>query len=179
MKLTAQEEYGLRCILTLARAELPAPAEARSFTTQEIAAQEGLSVQYTGKLIRILGRSGLIESVRGRKGGYRLSRPAEAISVAETLAALGGKIYEPGTCGRYTGDRKFCVHSNDCSIRSLWSGLQIMIDGVLSQTSLRDLVRNEKTMAQHLQACAAAFVGAPEAGGPAPIEKIPLIQESR
>jgi len=153
MKLTSQEEYGLRCILSLARAELPgaggAPGpEGTSLTVQDIARREGLSVPYAGKLIRLLGRASLVESVRGCKGGYRLARRPEAISVAEALAALGGKIYEAGTCERYTGDRRFCVHTNDCSIRSLWSGIQILIDGVLSRTTLRDLVQTEKTMGQ-------------------------------
>jgi Rrf2 family protein len=162
MKFSAQEEYGLRCILSLARqaeaqADTP-PGEspdARCLTTHEIAEREGLSLQYTGKLIRILGRAGLIESVRGRKGGYRLARPASRINVSEALAALGGKIYEAGTCGRYTGDRSFCVHTNDCSIRSLWAGLQIMIDSVLSKTTLRDLIASEGTMGQHVKKHAA------------------------
>jgi Rrf2 family protein len=156
MKFSAQEEYGLRCILSVARAEAAPEADAdpskpagdpRCLTTQEIAEREGLSLQYTGKLIRILCRAGLIESVRGRKGGYRLARPAGEISVAETLDALGGKIYEAGTCERYRGDRSFCVHTNDCSIRSLWAGLQIMIDRVLSTTTLRDLIATQSTPA--------------------------------
>ena len=161
MKFSAQEEYGLRCILSLCRAEVQAETppggspDPRCLTTHEIAEREGLSLQYTGKLIRILGRAGLIESVRGRKGGYRLARPAGRISVAETLAALGGKIYEAGTCGRFTGDRSFCVHTNDCSIRSLWAGLQIMIDSVLSRTTLRDLIASEVTMGQQLKKYAA------------------------
>jgi Rrf2 family protein len=151
MKLTSQEEYGLRCILSLARALLPGAGpglEGTSLTVQDIARREGLSVPYAGKLIRLLGRAGLVESVRGRKGGYRLARPPESISVAQALAALGGKIYEAGTCDRYTGDRRFCVHTNDCSIRSLWSGIQILIDGVLSRTTLHDLIQTEKTMAR-------------------------------
>jgi Rrf2 family protein len=173
MKLTAQEEYGLRCILRLARAPArPAPpasvpeegtssftvssasssssgpSAVPSFTVGEVARLEGLSVQYAGKLIRLLGKAGLVESVRGCKGGYRLARPAQLISVAEALAALGGKMYEPKICERFTGDRNFCVHTSDCAIRSLWSGLQIMIDGVLSRTTLHDLVSAEKSMAQ-------------------------------
>jgi Rrf2 family protein len=169
MKFSAQEEYGLRCILSLARAEmrsasmrsasqpqapatLPSASDLPFLTVTSIARSEGLSVQYAGKLIRILGKAGLVESVRGCKGGYRLARPPAAISVAEVLAALGGKIYEAETCGRYTGDRRFCVHTNDCSIRSLWSGLQLLVDQVLSRSSLADLIGTEKTMSQWLRA---------------------------
>ena len=154
MKLTSQEEYGLRCILNLAREEISSSGttsqtlEAKSLTIHEIAEKEGLSEQYAGKLIRILGKSGLVESVRGCKGGFWLTRPGDKISVAETLAALGGKIYEAGTCERYKGDRRFCVHTSDCSLRSLWAGLQLMIDCVLSRTTLRDLVSTENTMGE-------------------------------
>ena len=66
---------------------------------------------------KILRMGGLLESVRGRHGGYRLARPAEKIPVAEVLAVLGGRVFEPAYCSRYTGDRKLCVHSVDCAIR--------------------------------------------------------------
>jgi len=173
MKFTAQEEYGLRCILSLARtsgsagcpdggapaggareqaaAPRVAHAEAADVTVAEIAALEGISIQYAGKLFRILGKSGLLESVRGRKGGYRLSRPATAITVAEILAALGGTIYSEVTCERYVGDRDSCVHTTDCSIRSLWSGLQHLVDEVLSRLTLAELIGNEQHTAQWIQ----------------------------
>ena len=188
MKFSAQEEYGLRCILSLARTEeaqadsaQAAPpgkgaADLRCLTTHEIAEREGLSLQYTGKLIRILGRAGLIESVRGRKGGYRLARPASRINVSEALAALGGKIYEAGTCGRYTGDRSFCVHTNDCSIRSLWAGLQIMIDSVLSRTTLRDLIASEGTMGQHVKKYAAMVESLAPRAAPARAEAMTAVE---
>ena len=157
MKVTAQEEYGLRCILRLARETVSAgdgddaverSRAGTSLTVGEVAEHEGLSVQYAGKLIRMLGKAGLVESVRGCKGGYRLTRPSNEISVAEALAALGSKLYESEVCERFRGDRTFCVHTTDCSVRSLWSGLQLMIDHVLAGTTLRDLVSSERTMTQ-------------------------------
>jgi Rrf2 family protein len=123
----------------------------RPLTVAEVAQREGISVQYASKLFRILGKAGLLESARGCKGGYRLARPAAQITVGEILAVLGGVIYEPETCERYPGDRKFCVHTNDCSIRSLWSGLQHIVDQVLSKVTLNELVGNEQTMGQWIQ----------------------------
>lgn len=157
MKLTAQEEYGLRCILCLARAEgketRPGSQNGSetSLTISDIAELEGISPQYAGKLIRILGKADLVQSVRGCKGGYRLALPVEKISVAAVLEALGSKVYDPGLCDRFRGDRKLCVHSNDCSVRSLWASVQLVIDRILSQTTLADLVQSERTMAEWME----------------------------
>jgi len=159
MKLTSQEEYGLRCILSLARQEVQRPEvdlerSGASLTLSQIAEREGLSIEYAGKLMGILGRASLVESVRGRHGGYRLSRPADEVCVSEVVAALGGKLYQPShTCDRFSGDHTFCVHSSACSIRSLWSGLQLLLDWVLSRTTLYDLVStDERDMAEWMHA---------------------------
>ena len=158
MKLTAKAEYGLRCILSLARAELstkgdpfPPGSGSPSLGVPQIAKSEGLSVEYTGKLIRILRQSGLVKSTIGRRGGYRLARPADRITVEEVLAALDARVYERELCQRYTGDRRSCVHNSDCSIRSLWAGLQHMIDDVLSKVTLRDLLGTEQALAEWIQ----------------------------
>ena len=160
MKLTAQEEYGLRCILSLARKEAESGADpehssqdkdAKSLTINDIADLEGISPQYAGKLIRILGKAGLVASVRGCKGGYRLARPLQEVSVAEVLEALGSKIYDRKLCDRFSGERLFCVHNNDCAVRSLWTGIQLMIDRILTRTTLRELVTSERTMFQWME----------------------------
>ncbi len=151
MKFTAQEEYGLRCVLNLARAYGDEARDSSFMTVGVIAEKEGLSVQYVGKLFRILARAELVESVRGCKGGYKLTRPPAQIGVEEVLSALGGKFYEPKICERYVGDRSFCVHNNDCSIRSLWGGLQAIIDAVLSNTTLSVLIGREKPMTEWIE----------------------------
>jgi Rrf2 family transcriptional regulator, iron-sulfur cluster assembly transcription factor len=141
MKLTSQEEYGLRCILSLAREEARGSEPRPSLTLGQIAEREGLSTEYAGKLMGILGRGALVESERGRHGGFRLARSAREICVSEVLAVLGDKLYRPTeTCDRFAGDFRFCVHTTTCSIRSLWSGLQLLLDTVLSRTTLYDLV---------------------------------------
>ena len=71
MKITAQEEYGLRCLLQLAR--MP---QGQIVSVKEIADKEGLSGANVEKLLRLLSHAGLVHSVRGIKGGYVLNRPA-------------------------------------------------------------------------------------------------------
>src|SRR6266571_2676492 len=102
MKVSAQEEYGLRCMLQLARRQkggLEHP-----LTLSEMAREEGLTVPHVAKLIRRLRKAGLVRSVLGRTGGYTLSRDACSVSVAEVLGALGGKLYDTDYCARYSGD---------------------------------------------------------------------------
>ena len=60
--------------------------------------------------------------------------------------ALGGKLYDTGYCGRFTGDLAICSHMGDCSIRSLWGVLETLIERVLDKTMLSDLARTEEGM---------------------------------
>jgi Rrf2 family transcriptional regulator, iron-sulfur cluster assembly transcription factor len=138
MKLTSQEEYGLRCLLRLAR-------EGESLTIPKIAQKEGISNFYVAKLMRILRRGELVKSVRGQ-AGYELARPAGKIVVGEALAILGGRLYDPGFCEEHSGSESACTNSVDCSVRSLWRAVQQVIDQVLSKTTLKDLLSNEEEM---------------------------------
>src|SRR2546422_5164614 len=91
MKITAQEEYGLRCLMRLARA-----AE-QSATLPEIAAAEGLSPPYVAKLMGVLRHAGIVDSVRGRAGGYRLAKSPGNIGLGSLLLVLGEPLYDdPG-----------------------------------------------------------------------------------
>lgn len=142
MKLSSQEEYGLRCLLRLARR-----GPGGSLTVPEISQQEGISGHYVAKLMRILRRGGFVRSARGQAGGYTLARPADQIVVGEALALLGGRLYEPDFCIEHAGQEKMCTQTVDCSIRSLWRTLQLVVDQVLSKTTVKDLVSNEQEMA--------------------------------
>jgi Rrf2 family protein len=140
MRFTAQEEYGLRCLLQIAR------APGGGLTIPEIAEREALTPAYVGKLMRVLREVGLVESTRGQKGGYRLARPPEQILLGKALAALGGRLYSKDFCGRYTGTQLACVHSVDCSIRSLWTALDAVVERALSGMTLSDLLCSEPVM---------------------------------
>ena len=141
MKLSAQEEYGLRCLLYMAR-----NGEDYNHSIPEISRAEGLSVPNVAKLMRILRLGGLVESVRGQAGGYSLTRPADAVTVAEVLGLLGGSFYNPHFCDRHAGLERVCAHSSECSVRLLWSTIQKTLDSVLTKTTLRDLLRDETDM---------------------------------
>lgn len=134
MKLSSHDEYGLRCLVQVAR---------HGATIPEISRREGISEAYVGKLMRILRQGGFVSSVRGKTGGYTLALPAERICVADALSVLGGRLYEDNFCSRHSGCEATCPHSTDCSIRSLWRSVQGAVDGVLRTTTLRDLLGSE------------------------------------
>jgi Rrf2 family protein len=141
MKLSAQEEYGLRCLLYMAR-----HGEEKSHSIPEISRAEGLSVPNVAKLMRILRLGGLVASVRGQSGGYTLSRPANQIPISEVLSLLGGNLFGPHFCERHSGLERTCTHDADCSIRVLWATVQKAVDEILTKTTLRDMLRGEEEM---------------------------------
>jgi len=137
MKITALEEYGLRCLVHLARrggGEPAVPVSAR-----EIAEAEGLSVEYVTQLLVKLRHGGLVSSVRGSRGGFLLTRPAEAMTMGDVSRALGEPLLER-LCAAYTGTRSACVHEGaSCGILEFWSDIAEKVHGVLDGYTLRDL----------------------------------------
>jgi Rrf2 family protein len=145
MQLLAQEEYGLRCLLQLAR------GGAGARTIQEIAEAEGLSPDYAAKLLRELRRGGLVESTRGAAGGYRLAREARAITAWDAIAVLGGALFPDGFCECHPGRAARCVRSQDCALRAIWRAADDAVRAVLSRVTLADLVGTETAMCARLE----------------------------
>ena len=105
MSITSTEEYGLRCVLHVARVPGDEPISA-----QAIAQREGLSVPYVQKLMRPLVDANILVAMRGSKGGYRLEREAGKISLTQVFRALDGWP-EPGVylCQAYRRARAVCA----------------------------------------------------------------------
>jgi Rrf2 family protein len=136
-------------------------AEQQALTLPEIAAAEGLSVAYAAKLMGVLRDAGLIESVRGRAGGYRLTKAPEEIGLGSLLLVLGEPLFdEPGYCERHAGVSAdgLCVHHGACSLRALWQTLEQWMRGTLNQITLADLVQNEGRITELLRSRLASTV---------------------
>jgi Rrf2 family protein len=146
MQLLASEEYGLRCLLRLAACEPGGPVP-----ISRIAAAEGLSPEYTAKLMRRLRLGELVTSVRGAEGGYRLARPAAAITVWSALETLGGEFFPDGFCDCHPGPPAGCPRRGDCALRALWHTLQRTLREALERITLEDLRRDESAMAVWLE----------------------------
>jgi len=144
MRITAQEEYGLRCLLQLATQPAGEP-----LTVREIARREGLSMAYVEKLLHLLSRAGLTRSVRGQSGGYCLSRAPEQISLGEIIRALGGFASDTEICTQFTGNLEHCVHEGNCGIRPLWR-VAFYIQNMLDRIPLSALLHDEHKVERDL-----------------------------
>jgi Rrf2 family protein len=147
MRLSAKEEYGLRCLVQVARRQGDGAS-----TSHDIAAAEGLSPEYAAKLLQSLREVGLLRSTRGAAGGYELARPPEAISVWEALRSLDGPFLPDDFCETHTGTFTDCAHSSGCSIRPLWQWIDDALRAGLERVSLRDLAEGRISVHRRLAA---------------------------
>jgi Rrf2 family iron-sulfur cluster assembly transcriptional regulator len=146
MKITAQEEYGLRILIRIAGCR-----DAAGMSIPQLSEAEGLSSHYVAKLARQLRLAGFINSTPGYKGGYVLARPADEIVINDVLKALGGALFDQAFCATHSGPLRLCNNSVDCAARSLWQMVQFTVDGLLNQVTLHHLVNPEKQSARLLE----------------------------
>ena len=140
MKISAQEEYGLRCLVQLANL-----SGGESLTLPQIAELEGISTANAGKLMWLLNKAGFVNSTRGTKGGYYLSRPAGEIRLNEIIKVLDEEVLS-AHCDSFTGVMEKCVHTGDCGIRPVIVGLHEIVENALSKITLAQLVGDERSV---------------------------------
>jgi Rrf2 family iron-sulfur cluster assembly transcriptional regulator len=157
MKITAQEEYGLRILIRIARCQ-----NKEGMSIPQLSEAEGLSTHYVAKLTRMLRMVGFINSTPGYKGGYILAVPAQEININKVLKALGGALFNAGYCRSHSGTLKLCTNSVDCSVRSLWQMIQFTADQLLDRITLHDLVSSEarsgQLLEQKVEECASDYL---------------------
>jgi Rrf2 family protein len=142
VKVTAQEEYGLRILIRIASCK-----DGEGLSVPQIAEAEGLTNHYTAKLTRELRLAGFVRSTPGNKGGYSLAKPANEIVIKNVLNELGGNLFDISFCNDHSGTMRFCTNSVDCSVRSLWSIVQLTMDKLLLQITLADLIDQSEQIA--------------------------------
>ncbi len=134
MKLSAKVEYGVRAmaVLSIYYQEGPLPL-------REIAEQEKISLKFLEQIFPDLRRADLIQSVRGSRGGYILSRPPAEINVGDIVRAVEGPI-TPVDCLSEVDSESCCHRKDDCLTRQVWEKLRDRINDVLDEVSLDELV---------------------------------------
>lgn len=130
MRLTTKGRYAVTAMLDLALHYKDGP-----ITLADISQRQGISLSYLEQLFSRLRKQGLVDSTRGPGGGYRLSRPADAIAVADVISAVDEKV-DTTRCGG-KGD---CHNGEPCLTHDLWSELSQQIYDFLNGISLGQLV---------------------------------------
>lgn len=156
MKVTAQEEYAIRCLSQLARRD-------GKTTISQVAEAVGLSDENTAKIMGRLRQIGLVNSIRGKEGGYVLARPASGISVAEVLEGMSGALFELERCSG-ANEGQGCVYHGDCGLRPVWLTLGGIVHEFLSSITLADVLASETNVNAQVTQLAAEL----ERGRPAP-----------
>ncbi len=134
MKLTTKGRYAVTAMLDLALHGDQGPV-----SLADISARQEISLSYLEQLFSRLRRQNLVVSVRGPGGGYRLSRDADQVFIAEVVDAVSESL-DTTRCGN-KGD---CQQGEKCLTHHLWSDLSDQIHQFLSQISLGDLMRKRE-----------------------------------
>jgi len=143
MLFSTKAEYGVRLMVELGRrADEPGGGEPVALAT--VAKADNLPLSYLEHLVAKLRQEGLVDSVRGAHGGYRLAKPAGEILMLDVVEALEGPI-SPMECFDARGEnRVLCSHEADgdqaCATKLLWTRVQGGVNKALSGTTLAELV---------------------------------------
>ncbi len=132
MKVSAKEQYGVR-----AMAELAQQYGAGPIPLSDIAQAQGMSIDYLEQVVPALRDAGLLNSTRGAKGGYELTRPPDQITVGEMLRALSGEIL-PVRCVE-DDCTELCHRTSECGARTVWQTIHDQLLDTLDSMRLADL----------------------------------------
>ncbi len=139
MRVTTWTEYSLLIALHLAKR---GRAGSGPVAARELAEFERLPADYVEQILLRLRRAGLVESVRGARGGYNLAREPETITVRDVMTASEHQTFEVN-CTTHPVDADRCHPANACSIRPVWHALQRRVDELLSGITLADLLKEQ------------------------------------
>ena len=144
MKLSTRTRYGMRAVLELAENYGKGPLQLKI-----IAQHQEISAKYLEQLMTILKSAGIVNSVRGSKGGYLLAKAPEKIKISDVFHCLEG----PVVTVECVENESYCTRTNDCVARQIWTEVQNAIMGVLQSITLQNLVdraKNNKALDHHI-----------------------------
>lgn len=135
MELTTRGRYAV-----MAMADLAQQGGDAAVPLSQISERQRITIAYLEQLFQQLRRAALVESVRGRTGGYRLARPASDIAVAEVMAAVEEGV-RMTRCAGLSGET--CMGQDRCLTHNLWDALGHEITRFLGRVTLADVISGE------------------------------------
>lgn len=133
MMISTKGEYALRMMLDLAINNT-----GESITIKSIASRQGLPEKYLEQIVAVFSKAGYVKSVRGSKGGYRLSDSLRSYTVGMILRTIEGSL-SPAACIDSVESR--CIHMQDCVTYEVFEELNQAINHVVDNITLEDLLR--------------------------------------
>jgi Rrf2 family transcriptional regulator, cysteine metabolism repressor len=143
LQITSKTEYGLRCLLLLAR-----QGNEKSLSIPDISQREGVPRHYAQQIMLKLGKAGLVKSIRGTQGGFVLGKTPAEISVGAILRVLEGVPFQD-RCDHFN-KKLSCGHLSECSIRPVWQTVSQRLWETLDGITLHQLMADEKTVSHRL-----------------------------
>ena len=137
MKLSSQGRYAVMALTDMARFNQKEPISLR-----DISLRQGISLVYLEQLFLKLKKNNVVRSIRGKKGGYILSRDASDIKISDIFFAVEEKVKTVG-CEKHS--KKGCNgRSAKCISHNLWDELEVYINNFFQQRSLSDLINKSE-----------------------------------
>jgi len=140
IRLSSDERRAVRAMYELARTQGHEPVSIR-----EISRHQNIPIPHLEQVLSKLRRAGLVESYRGIRGGYRLTRSPEQVSIGDVIRALEGDI-ALSDCVHPSFDPAGCAETDGCVIRLLWMELGGQIEQAFDEVSLRDLMTEAREL---------------------------------
>lgn len=138
MRFTTKTEYGLVCLINIAKHTLVSP---EPVPIKDLVKDEGFSLAYTEKILQTLRAAKIVGSHQGHNGGYVLARPAGEITLKEVVEALEGATFDV-FCEPETRSEITCTHFPACSIKPLWEKTKSLLDDFFGSITLESLIKN-------------------------------------
>jgi Rrf2 family protein len=130
MEITQETDYAVRCVLYLSR-----EGHEQNVMIEKIAEEMRIPKSFLAKILQKLSKAGIVQSFRGVKGGFRLTRPPKKITLLDVVEAIEG----PVAMNRCTLAGEFCSFTRTCSVHPVWSRLRMMVEKYLRTTDFEKM----------------------------------------
>ena len=110
------------------------------YSSTDLAKKTALPEPTVSKILKLLAKNGLVESLRGAKGGYQLAHTAQMISIAEIVSAIEGPVALTSCVDQ---SNECCERITDCSMKGRWNKVNVAMQETLQQISLEDMIRQD------------------------------------
>lgn len=149
MKLSTRGRYGVTAMY-----ELALNYGGSAMSIKAIAANQNISEHYLEQLISTLRKAGLVKSTRGPRGGYKLAKPPENITVGDIITVMEGPIALVDCLLSDTADNDYCEKACSCVTRNVWAKVCTSISDVLNDITLADLCQEQEEIKRGARSCA-------------------------